>query len=289
MAHRVILRQRSNRSLLGGIATLGNVGFLINTPIDYGGHRRAWAVLSGQEGDPYMKRLPATGASIAMPKLPEGELRRALGELGAAAVYSDHAVHELYLKIAAIYGAWLSEQEAMDVSPVANALRSTGKDLIRAAILLSGHENGIRTHVEVEATSHLARLMAVDPTVGSINKAHDRIDGFRAQAAAIGHTCLVAYADLSRKGSKDSRAPLLWYDEFTFLLLGIAKRIGVEPNLNKDRGNRKRGGWLFKAAQTLEPFLDPYMRSPSPEACGKRLERSRKRLLKAHRQKPRAR
>ena len=47
-----------------------------------------------------------------------------------------------------------------------------------------------------------------------------------------------------------------------------------------------RGGWLLDAAQALETFLDPQMRSPSAEACGKRLERSKTRLKQKHRQNP---
>jgi hypothetical protein len=99
---------------------------------------------------------------------------------------------------------------------------------------------------------------------------------------------MVAYADLNQKALNKGRAPLRWYDEFTALLLDIAKKAGVEPSLCKDRIRGTRTGWLFKAAQALEPFLDPFMRSPSPEACGKRLERSKRRLAKAHRQNPSA-
>jgi hypothetical protein len=100
---------------------------------------------------------------------------------------------------------------------------------------------------------------------------------------------MVAYADLNRKAANEGRAPLLWYDDFTALLLDIADKAGVEPALGKDRVDRVRTGWLFKAAQALEPFLDPFMRSPSAEACGKRLERSKKRLARARRQNPAAR
>jgi hypothetical protein len=100
---------------------------------------------------------------------------------------------------------------------------------------------------------------------------------------------MVAYADLNQKALNEGRAPLRWYDEFTALLLKIAEKAGVDPSLGKDRITRTRTGWLFEAAQALEAFLDPYMRSPSAEACGKRLERSRKRRqAKAHRQNPRS-
>ena len=107
---------------------------------------------------------------------------------------------------------------------------------------------------------------------------------FRVSAAYVADACLVAYAKLSKKAPNDGPSPMLWYDDFTAILLGIAKKAGVNPNLNKDRISQQYGGWLFEAAQALEPFLDPDMRSETPGACGKRLERSRKRLLKIDRQ-----
>jgi len=55
-----------------------------------------------------MKRLPITGTSLAIPKLGEEEFKRVLAGLGAAAVFDDAAVHDLYMKLAAIHGEWLS-------------------------------------------------------------------------------------------------------------------------------------------------------------------------------------
>jgi hypothetical protein len=236
-----------------------------------------------------MKRLPIRGASIATPRRGEGELKLALGELGVGSAFDDPAIHEMYLRTGKIHGAWLSEQEAAEVSPVSNALRSIATNLIEASKLLSGRETGLRTHVEIEATFQAARIMTLDPSVGSLEKAQALIIAFREEAARIGHACMVAYADLNRKAANEGRAPLLWYDDFTALLLDIADKAGVEPALGKDRVDRVRTGWLFKAAQALEPFLDPFMRSPSAEACGKRLERSKKRLARARRQNPAAR
>ena len=112
------------------------------------------------------------------------------------------------------------------------------------------------------------------------------ISRFQEEAAKIGHVCLVAYADLNRKAPNEGRDPLLWYDEFTALLLDIAAKAGDNPTLGKDRITGARTGWLFEAAQALEPFLFKFMRSPSAEACAKRLERSKKRLACVKRQNP---
>jgi hypothetical protein len=98
---------------------------------------------------------------------------------------------------------------------------------------------------------------------------------------------MVAYR--AQPDSDRGRPALNWYDEFTALLLKIADEAGIEPALGKDRATNARTGWLFEAGQALESFLWPEMRSPSAEACGKRLERSRKRLRDPKRQKARAR
>jgi hypothetical protein len=72
---------------------------------------------------------------LATPMLGEAEFEHALAKLGVAAVFSEADVHETYLEIAGVYGAWLAEEESKEVSSVATALRRTGKNLIEASIL----------------------------------------------------------------------------------------------------------------------------------------------------------
>jgi hypothetical protein len=222
-----------------------------------------------------VKRLPITGASVATPALSEDELKRALGELGVSEFFDDTEIHALYMKLAAVYGAWFSEQECREVKPVAKALLTAAKGLLAAASSLSGHETGFRTHVEVEATSAAARALARDQTVGSVAAGHEILSTFKKEAERIGHACMAAYTDLTQKDDGEDHKRLRWYDDFPALLLEIARKAGVNPTVGKDRITAARTGWLFRAAQALEPFLDPVMRSPTPEACGKRLERSR--------------
>src|SRR6476659_2792394 len=105
------------------------------------------------------RKLSTGGASIAAPRENEAKLRGVLIELGVGEAFDDSAVHELWFDIGRIYGAWLSEQEAAEVSPVANALRSTARNLLEATAVLSGLETGFRTHVEIEATRHAATML----------------------------------------------------------------------------------------------------------------------------------
>jgi hypothetical protein len=99
---------------------------------------------------------------------------------------------------------------------------------------------------------------------------------------------VAAYSALSDRSAERGRPVLDWYDDFTALLLDIANMAGVKPTMRKDRISGVRSGWLFEAAQALEPFLYPDMRSPSAEACGTRLERSMRRLRQRARQNSRA-
>ena len=126
------------------------------------------------------------------------------------------------------YVAWFSEQEAAEVSPVSNALRSTGKKLLEALQLFSGHETGLRTHVEIEVTSQVAGILALDPSVGSVGEAKTLISRFQEEAAKIGHACMVAYADLNRKAPSEGRA-LCFGTRFRNLLSAAAMRIRSWP------------------------------------------------------------
>lgn len=232
-----------------------------------------------------MRRLPIRGASLVTPQLDESELKSALSKLGVVAVFSNADVHELYVELAALYGRWLAERDAMQASSVASALWTTGGNLLEASRLLSGHQTGLKSQIELEVTLLSIEFLALDPTVGRRDRAEQVISAFREDAVRVGHACQVASKYLAQRAVKDGRDRLLWYDEFTALLLRTAKKAGIKPNLNRDRATGKPGGWLFEAAQALEPFLDSWMRSPSAEACAKRLERSRKHLLNTHRQK----
>jgi hypothetical protein len=232
-----------------------------------------------------MTRFPASGATVASPALDERELKRVLADLRVDQVLGQAAVHEVYSSLAAIVGQWLSEQERLEVSPVAKALLSTAKNLSEASQLLSGLETGMHTDFEIEVTARIADYLALDPTVGSTARAQEVISSFRHDAARIAHVCMVARADLPVGPGERGRRAIGWYDDFTALLLEIAKEAGIKPTLRKDRITRVRSGWLLEAAQALEPFLYREMRSPSTEACGKRLERSLRRLRRGKRQK----
>jgi hypothetical protein len=156
-------------------------------------------------------------------------------------------------------------------------------------VTLGGFETGLHPGLEIAVASRIARYLAVVPGVSSLAEAQELISSFRHEATRIAHVCMVARADLPDRSEKSGRQALDWYDDFTALLLELANQAADAWTRWKGR-DRVRIGWLIEAARALESsFLYREMRSPSSEACGKRLQRSRRRLRLAKGQNHRAR
>src|SRR5262249_11707673 len=161
---------------------------------------------------------------------------------------------------------WMSEQQRLEVSAVGKALLSMAKNLNEVSGLLGGLETGIHSDLEIAVTSRMVGYLAMDPAVGSHDRAREFVSAFQRDARRMAHVSMVARADLPDEAGERGRRALHWYDDFTALLLHVANIAGVNPTLRKDRVSGARSGWLFDAAQAFESFLYPEMRSPSPEA-----------------------
>jgi len=209
-----------------------------------------------------------------------------LADLCPQTVFAKSDVEVFYSKLKYILGLWSAEHDRLDIAPLVKTFTAMGKELKKVAEILSGHEAGLHEIHDIKIVSQLAMILALDPEVGSRPQADKLISSFRGDAAKLAHACLVAARDLKQTVGESGRPQAEWHDEFAALLLEVAETAGVEPRLSKDRISGARVGWLLDAAQALEGFLDPQMRSPSAEACGKRLERSKTRLKQKHRQNP---
>jgi hypothetical protein len=233
-----------------------------------------------------MARLPTSGSTVATPHLDQADLRNVLAQLCPDGRFSEADTNEIYWRLGRIIGRWSAEEDRLDIAPLVKTFEALGNELNKAAQILSGHETGLRDIHDIAIVSQLTMILALDPEVGSRQQADKLIASFRGDAAKLAHACLVVAHDLKQRVGKDGRPPAGWHDGFRSLLLAIAEAGGLEPQLLKDRITGLRHGWLLDAAQALEAFLDPQMRSPSAEACGKRLERSKTRLKQKHRQNP---
>jgi hypothetical protein len=234
-----------------------------------------------------MARLPTSGSTVATPPGTESDLGKVLIELCPDAQFSASETNEIYRRLARIIGQWSAEDDRLDIAPLIKTFEAMSKELKKAIRILSGNETGLREIQDIKLVSQLAEILALDPEVGSRGQADKLITSFRDDAARMAHACLVAARDLKQTVvGKSGAPPQDWHDEFTALLLQVAETAGLEPRLSKDRISGARSGWLLDAAQVLEIFLDPRMRSPSAEACFKRLERSKTHLKQTHRQNP---
>lgn len=209
-----------------------------------------------------------------------------LTELCPDGDFSEADTNRIYGRLGRIIGHWSTDTNRLDIAPLATTFSVMARELNKTAEILGGHEPGLHEIHDIEIVSQLKNIMALDPEVGSRRKADELIASFRVNAAKVAHACLLAARDLKRVVGKSGRPQAEWHDQFTALLLEIADTAGVEPHLRKDRISGAREGWLLDAAQALEAFLDPQMRSPSVEACFKRLERSKMSLQQTHRQNP---
>ena len=223
-----------------------------------------------------MARLPTSGARVATPARGKSDLRKVLIEFCPNAQFSASDTNQIYRWLALIIGRWSAEEDRLDIAPLIKTFDAMSKELNKAVKILGGHETGLREIHDIKIVSQLAEILALDPEVRSRGQADKLILSFRDDAARIAHACLVAGRDLKLSVvGKSGAPPQDWHDEFTALLLKVAGAGGVAPRLNKNRISGALGGWLLDAAQAMETFLDPRMRSPSAEACFKRLERSK--------------
>jgi hypothetical protein len=209
-----------------------------------------------------------------------------LAQLCSDGKFSESDASEFYGRLGRIIGLWSAEHDRLDIARLAKTFTAMAKELKKVAEILSGHETGLREIHDIAIVSQLAMMLALDPEVGSRQQADKLIASFRGDAAKLAHACLVSARDLKQQVGKSGRPRWDWYDDFTALVLEIAAKGGVEPQLGKDRITGAGYGWLLDAAQALEAFLDPQMGSPSAEACGKRLERAKKNVEQRGGQKP---
>ena len=224
-----------------------------------------------------MARLPTSGSTTVTPYRTEAELGKVLKDLCPEAEFSASAVKRLYWRLGAIVGQWSAEQNRLNTLSVARALTEISRNVAGATGALSAHKTGIRDIRDIEVVSQLKIVLAADPQVGSFQKADELISS-QADPAKLADACLVAASNLRKQVGKSGRPRFDWYDDFTAMLLQIAREAGVEPRLWKDRIEGDRGGWLFEAAWRLESFLHPDMVKGGAEACGTRLDRSKRRL-----------
>lgn len=193
--------------------------------------------------------------------------------------FTDSDLDKIYSKLGEIIGSWLQERGRLNKLPLLKDLRVVSNHLNAIFQTLEGGETGFHSSEQVEVVVCLRQGLATVPAIGSINNAHATVQQFRELTNSMMDAARVAIDKLKQEEGNKGRPSLGWYDDFTALLVAIARKAGTDPTLNVNRITGEPEGWLFDAARKLEGFLDWDMRSMSPDACLKRLQRGLKRNL----------
>jgi hypothetical protein len=131
--------------------------------------------------------------------------------------------------------AGLPSRDRLDIAPLQAALTAIGKSLDKIEKTFAARQTGLREIHDIQIVSQLAKILAVNPEIGSQQRADDLIASFQRDAARIGDACRIAAIDFGWADGKAGRPKLQWYDDFTALLLKIARRGGVKPRFGKDQ------------------------------------------------------
>ena len=136
-----------------------------------------------------LARLRMRGATLASPYRDKANFKGVLLELCPAHAFDDSVVRHWYEMLSVVIGRGLSEQQRLEVSPVAKRLRSTGISLDEIARTLQGHETGFHTDIEIEVVSQIKNYLALDPAVG-VDKADKHTTSLRDAASIVARACL---------------------------------------------------------------------------------------------------
>jgi len=234
-----------------------------------------------------MQRLAITGSSLATPELALEDLKNYLNGLGLK--YSKTPCRIIYQKLEAMIGRWWQEQESMQADAVAKALLSVCRNVDDVCRIVGGNRTGFQQSNRISAAVQLRQLLAQDPEVGSPSAADRLMAQFLKDAGKIAEHGYCAYADLTAARGPTGRPKITWYDDFTQIVIELAREAGVKPTISTDRSSGERRGWILIVAGELENFLPRPMRSPSVEARAKRLVRSKRNIRAAQGQKGSAR
>src|SRR5262245_41876497 len=161
---------------------------------------------------------------------------------------------------------------------VARLLKSRASSLDKVAQLGAVAKGGICRTDEIETAVRVAQALSEIHSVSSRGSAYDYLKDFGDRALLIASACRAAAEKLQLAKGIGGRPLQHWHDEFTAILLDSCERNRIEPTARLDRISGEAIGGLYKVAVAFERLLLPKMRSRTPQALVKRLQRSLKRL-----------
>ncbi len=179
-------------------------------------------------------------------------------------------------------GRWQPPRATSDLAGVISSMNSHAKAFEKfnavAQISKGGHLESERLERDMEVCFQLAQEIRETLALEDIAAAHAYLADFADRAVAVSSAARAAARRLKGIRGTGGGSPYEWYDGFTAVLLHLCKENEIEPKAGIDRYSGEPVGGLAKVAMAFERLLLPWMRSPTPEAIVKRLQRSLRRL-----------
>jgi hypothetical protein len=224
-----------------------------------------------------MAKLPRSGVAYQFLYEYDCTLSEVMASLGLRPL-SKKAERKLRDRLGFALAKWEEPYTAIEIKDVVSSLTAHAKRLDEITPLGAITRVGFGRGHEIAVSGQLVQFLASDPAIGSVEAAHAYLSEFCDKANTIASACLAAVSKLRSTKGKSGKSRYDWYDEFTAVLADICKQNKIEPSVGIDRISGEPRGSLFEIASAFERLLLPKMRSPTPAAMIKRLQRSLTRL-----------
>jgi hypothetical protein len=228
-----------------------------------------------------MAKLPHSGVGYQCLYECEGTLPEIMASLGLKPL-SKGAEHKIRNRLGFALSKWEEPYAAIyaatEVKDVVGALKAHAKRLDQISSIGTITREGFARAHDLAVSGQVVQILASDPNIGSVEAAHAYLSDFCERADTIASACRAATSTLQPKKGKGGKIRYDWYDGFTAVLVGICKQNKLEPTVGFDSIAGEPVGDLSGLASAFERLLLPNMRSPTPSAMVKRLQRSLERI-----------
>ena len=224
-----------------------------------------------------MARLKQQGVSFQFLYEYEGMLAEIIADLGLEPL-NEVAEKRFREHLGFAMGKWREPNTGVDTKELGSSLKQLANQLEAMDPLFAALEMGRHREPDFEAATRLSSALSEVPTIGSVDAARTVIGEFRRNAGIIATAARDAALELQSIKGKGGHPGNAWYDDFVVVVSEVCAANGIAVKSVSSRKMDEPSGRFFEVAQGLERVLLPKMRSPSPHALAKRINKSLKRI-----------
>jgi hypothetical protein len=228
-----------------------------------------------------MAKLPPSGVLYQCLYECEGTLPEIMAGLGLKPL-SKGAERKIRNRLGFALSKWeepyAATYAATEVKDVVGSLKAHAKRLDQISSIGTITREGFARAHDLAVSGQVLQVLTSDPNIGSVEAGHAFLRDFCQRADTIASACRAAASTLQSKKGKGGKIRYGWYDEFTAVLVEICKKNKIEPTVGIDSITGEPVGGLSVLASPFERLLLPNMRSHTPSAMVKRLQRSLERI-----------